>query len=1223
MGVRPKRKILKSDIGGDGACAPSTGKPCLVRGGCVCGELKTMGISKTGHALRVGLLATTALTAAALAATPAGASNWTGAVGDWFDPSNWSSGVPASGDAAIIGTGTAQVQDGDDAVSASGLIGNTAGNSGTVEVGGAGSTWTLGDGLNIGGLGTGLLEIAGGGAVASSGSAYLGFYASGTADVTIDGTDSAWNHDGEIYVGVNGAGSVDIADGGSMSSGNAIIGNSATGTGAVAVDGANSTWVISGNISVGEAGEGTLDITNGGTVSNVVGFIGNAAGGTGAVTVDGADSTWTNSASLYVGNYGDGTLDISGGGTVSNGNGFVGAEEGTTGAVTVDGADSTWTNSADLFVGRAGEGTLDITDGGTVSNTHGYIGDSGTGTGAVTVDGAGSTWANSGNLYVGNAGAGTLDITDGGAVNNTTGLIGYDSTGTGAVTVDGAGSTWTNRSSLVVGESGTGTLDITNGGTVSNTNSGYIGNSSTGTGAATVDGADSAWTNSGALNVGSSGTGTLEITDGGAVSNTSAVLGYGSTSTGAVTVDGAGSTWTNSNYLEVGTGGTGRLDISNGGAVSNIGGYIGSYSTSTGIVTVDGAGSTWTNGDELYVGYQGDATLTVSDGGHVSADAVYIADKTGSTSTLTFGAAAGDTAVAAGTLDADTITFGTGTGSIVFNHTSDAFVLDAVISGTGTLWQFGSGRTTLTGNSSDFDGETYIESGAFFVDGQLSGDIYVVDAVLGGTGTVGTTQLGGGATIAPGSATATLTVDGNLVFSDYSTYRVETDPDAATNGLIHVTGTATLGGASVAHVGIDGPYTEESTWTILTADGGFSGLFGSVTSTLAFLTPDLTYDLNNVYLGLTRNDTDFAEVAATPNQQGAAGAAQALGAGNPIYDEIMTLTEEEAQAAFDALSGEAYGSAGSATFNTAQQLRNLLQMRLQMFSGGQVASAGFAPAAGDAVPAGAPSFWGRLFGSWGTNDASTNTAKLDRTSVGFLGGVDKSVGENSRIGVAAGYSRSEFDVSALSSSGDSDNFHIAGYAGTKLGSVDLGATLGYSYGKSKAERTVIVGGLTDNLTASYDSHTLQASVEAGIDFDMGPVVLTPFAGLAATHVETDGFTETGGPSALTIASSGNTTGTSTLGLRARRETGNVALSGALAWRHAFGDVDPATRAAFASAPANPFTTRGTPVAEDTLALEAGLGLKLDAGTTLTFGYAGEYAADARDHGLRAELRVEF
>lgn len=981
-----------------------------------------MGISKTGHALRVGLLATTALTAAALAATPAGASTWTGAVGDWFDPSNWSSGVPASGDAAIVGTGTAQVQDGDDAVSASGLIGNPSGNTGTVEVGGVGSTWTLGGGLNIGNLGTGLLDIAGGGAVTSSGTASLGWYASGTGDIAIDGTGSAWTHDGEFYVGVSGAGSLDIANGGAANTGVAVIGNSATGTGAVTVDGAGSTWVASGNITVGKAGEGTLDITNGGAVGS--------AGG------------------------------------------YIGAEADSTGTVTVDGADSTWTNSAELVVGSEGEGTLDITDGGTVSNVGARLGDDG-GSGFVMVDGEGSTWTNSGTLIVGNRGEGTLDVSNGGAVSNVNGRLGND-----------------------------------------------------------------------------------------------------------------------------------------GGS---------------GFVTVDGVGSTWTSSGNLYVGDASEGTLSISNGGYVGAQEVHIASEIGSTGTLNFGAAEGETAVAAGTLDTSDIFFGDGTGSIVFNHTSTDFVLDADISGTGTLSQFGSGRTRLTGDSSAFDGDTFIEAGSFFVDGQLGGDIYVVDAILGGTGTVGTTNLGGGAVIAPGSATATLTVDGNLVFSDYSTYQVETDPDGATNGLIHVTGTATLGGASVAHVGVDGPYTDRSNWTILTADGGLSGVFGPVTSTLAFLTPDLTYDLNNVYLELARNDIGFDEVGATPNQQGVAAAAEALGAGNPIFDEIMGMTEEEARAAYDALSGEAHGSAGTASFQSAQQIGAALLARLQMLSGGgsQTAMLGFAPAAGDALLGDAPAIWGQIFGSWGTNDGDANVAKLDRRSAGFLVGIDKAVGEASRVGVAAGYSRSSFDVSARASSGDSDNFHVATYAGTKLGIVDLGGTLSYSYGKSETTRTVIVGGLTDTLTADYDAHTFQAYAEAGIDFDMGPVVLTPFAGLSATHVETDGFTEQGGPSALTISSADNTTGVTTLGLRARRQAGQVALTGSLAWRHAFGDVDPSSRAAFASAPATTYAVRGTAISENALALETGIDLKLDTGTTLSFGYAGEYASDARDHGLKAELRFEF
>jgi hypothetical protein len=38
---------------------------------------------------------------------------------------------------------------------------------------------------------------------------------------------------------------------------------------------------------------------------------------------------------------------------------------------------------------------------------------------------------------------------------------------------------------------------------------------------------------------------------------------------------------------------------------------------------------------------------------------------------------------------------------------------------------------------------------------------------------------------------------------------------------------------------------------------------------------------------------------------------------------------------------------------------------------------------------------------------------------------------------------------------------------------------------------------------------------------------------------------------------------------------------------------------------------------------AHIDLELDEATKLTFGYAGEFASDARDSALRTELRVEF
>ncbi|MDO8287983.1 MAG: autotransporter domain-containing protein [Parvibaculum sp.] len=805
--------------------------------------------------------------------------------------------------------------------------------------------------------------------------------------------------------------------------------------------------------------------------------------------------------------------------------------------------------------------------------------------------------------------------------------IGQNAGQSGALEVIGSDSELTASSGVFVGFSGSGTLDISEGGVV-NSGGTSIGATTNGSGSVTVDGDGSAFNNAG-LTVGGDGEGTLDITNGGYVFSTSGSIGSGSGS-GHVTIDGEGSSWQNLYTLYVGYSGEAMLDISNGGAASSQGAYVGFQSGSTGAVTVDGEGSLLTDSGTFYLGYEGEGSLTVANGASAGFVWLSIAELAGSTGIVNIGAAAGDAAVAAGTLDVGTIVFGEGTGEIVFNHTDTDYLLASNISGAGAL-RFLDGVTTLSGDSSTFSGTTTVEAGMLIVNGSLGGSMSVGAARLGGSGTIANVSLGSGSVIAPGNSVGTLTVMGDITFHAGSTYEVEVDPASTDNDLIHVTGTAYLNGASVEHIGLSGTYPWYLTRTILTADGGIDGTFGSITSDFAFLTPDLAYDANNVRMTLLRNDVDFTEVTTTPNQTGVAGATNTLGIGNPIYDQILLMTEDEARAAFNALSGEAYGSTDSAAVSSVQQIRNVLQARLQMFAGGALKSSGgvqvaalgdFMPSA-DTLSSDRPAVWGQVFGSWGVNDESVNVAKLERRSAGFLGGADKSVGEASRVGVALGYSHSNFDVSARSSSGDSDNFHVAGYAGTKLGIVDLGSTLSYSYGRSEAERTVIVGLLTNNLSADYDTHTFQASVEAATDIDMSAVVVTPFAGLAVTHARADGFTETGGPAALTVSASDNTTGVSSLGLRLRRETGKVALSGSLAWRHAFGDVDPGSRVAFASAPASSFLVRGAPVSDDALAVGSYLGLELTDRTTLTLGYDGEFASDVRDHSLKAEVRVEF
>jgi len=213
-----------------------------------------------------------------------------------------------------------------------------------------------------------------------------------------------------------------------------------------------------------------------------------------------------------------------------------------------------------------------------------------------------STWTSFTNGYIGNTSGGTLTV-DSGNLLSSWGYIGFGGSATGLVNISGTNSKWTSTYGVFVGGgSGSGTLNITNGGNVSGRS--IIGNNSGSTGTATVSGLGSTWTNSDYLYVGCSGAGTLNITNGGNVGNVSSndfsygYIGYNSGSTGTVAVDGSNSTWSNADGLDVGYSGAGTLNITNGGTVSNAYGwgytYIGHNSGSTGAVTVSGTGTTWT-----------------------------------------------------------------------------------------------------------------------------------------------------------------------------------------------------------------------------------------------------------------------------------------------------------------------------------------------------------------------------------------------------------------------------------------------------------------------------------------------------------------------------------------------------------------------------------------------------------------------------------------------------
>ena len=506
----------------------------------------------------------------------------------------------------------------------------------------------------------------------------------------------------------------------------------------------------------------------------------------------------TNSGSLTVGQSGSSnSLVISNEGMVANTSGAIGANSSSSNnSVLVTGTNSTWTNSGTLYVGYAGSSnSLVISNGATVANTAGSIGDRFTSSGnSVLVTGTGSRWTTSENLYVGYSGSSnSLVISNGATVASAAGFVGLDSTSSNnSVLVTGSNSLWTNLGDLRMGNGASNRLVISSGGKVVSSN-GYVGLNNTDVEPSVdsnhvlVTDVGSSWSNSAQLFVGAgpfAGGNSLVVSNGGVVyggvdlGNGDGVLVGSYASNNSVMVDGSGSRLFVTGGMMVGKGGNGwanenSLTVSSGGQVislDNIGMTIGFAQSSNNSVLVTGTGSLLSFND-LAVGgnYEGSGTLTVSDGASIVATN-FIDISYQSPGTLNVGALNGSDTAGMITASHIRVGFLSTNGSLNFNQV-DALTLTSHLSGMGTINQFGSGTTILTGSNSRFTGMTTITNGQLqFGDGVTAGgapvagnmsnnaslvfsptstDTYRVRGNISGSGRL--TQIGTGTTVLSGS----------------------------------------------------------------------------------------------------------------------------------------------------------------------------------------------------------------------------------------------------------------------------------------------------------------------------------------------------------------------------------------------------------------------------------------------------------------------------------------
>lgn len=293
---------------------------------------------------------------------------------------------------------------------------------------------------------------------------------------------------------------------------------------------------------------------------------------------------------------------------------------------------SPWTipGTGVLTVGNTGNGTLNIEAGSSVSSKNSYVGQASGSSGVVTVSGPGSIWTTAGGtVNIGTNGTGKITIKDGATLQNATGgyYLGFNPGSSGTLTVSGQGSNWINTSfaAVYVGWKGEGTLNVLDGGVITNQQS-YVGHSAGAVNTATVSGAGSRWNSELIVGHETGSTGIVNIEGGGVVSGKVGSIGWYAGSSGTVNVsgtdaDGNPSSWITDSLDHIGKSGAGTLNISNGGRVSTASIYgnatiIGTSPGASGVVNV--SNGSLTTAASLRVGDAGAGLLNIGAGGTVS-----------------------------------------------------------------------------------------------------------------------------------------------------------------------------------------------------------------------------------------------------------------------------------------------------------------------------------------------------------------------------------------------------------------------------------------------------------------------------------------------------------------------------------------------------------------------------------------------------------------------------
>ncbi len=941
-----------------------------------------------------------------------------------------------------------------------------------------------------------------------------------------------------------------------------------------------------------------------------------------------------------------GELIVQGGAGLLSTTAVLGA--GGTGVATINNATSQWINDGLLTIGSRGHGDLQVYNGASVV-THGLLVATQGGSGMLTigtdagVDNSGAT------ATFGDSNAATINV--GGLLVTDTAILGRAVGSFGEVLVNDPTARWISNT-LQVGQEGIGIFSVDNGATASVSGSILLAADGTARGSLLVG-------NNATLAVGNSagiesirtgdGTGSVELAGGllrsnGWVNLDSDVLV--SVSSQLDTVGNLG--------IQGDISGTGALRKTGAGVLmlSGANSFNGGLQIDAGTLSLNGAASAGrggvTLGDGTSLGLVNMTTLvnsvrllgnagvwvpngtSVTFGGGLSGVTGAVLEKNdGGELVLSNGAFSGLTRVNGGTVRAigNAMPSGDieiGSAGRFQTDTTRVVTYAGRFSGNGQLQQ-GRHFLTLTGDSSAFSGTTVVDGGQLAVEGALGGTVQLGNtAWLTGNGRLGDVEIRGGSTLSPGSnltgPVGRLSITGNLVFDSSAIFNV----DVAANGSsdhVDVAGTATLGQANTVALASAGEWAPSTRYTLLTANDGVEGRFAGATSTLAFLAPTLDYDANHVYLTLARNDIAmpdielaFPDVVVNTNQKQVAGAVEALGAGNAVYDAVVRLEVPQVVPAFDSLGGEIHAAARTALLQD-HFLRDGIHQRLD----GTAVSG---------VLAGNTGVWVAGSGNSLRLDADGLGAPSRVQQQGLMAGADWRISERVLLGVAVGEQTLTNRLDDRQAKADADATEYGVYGQFQGEHFSLRGGVSRTDYRIDTTREVTVGStMSQSLAARSDATADRMFARAGWDFTARTVTLTPEIELAHVRLRSEQVAETGGSSALQVQANRDELSTGVAALRAvwdisGGQRDRAALTARVGWQYADGDLGAATRARFENGDTT-FAMQSVPLARSMGLAELGVAVSPTTASRLSLQAQTSAGDGQRDVGVQLNWSVQF